>query len=154
MARLELVLEVLEAGDADLGLTLAELRERLGGEHGTLRDPRGGAPHEISLAGFSGASPELRLQITFVEIPEATAEERILTARLPARRVGALTFEQILEESRGRTGYEEIADLPNPPTLRRMRAELGRLVAEGRAERLGSGGRGDPYRYWCPAAPR
>ena len=150
MARLEVVLEVLEAGGPELGLTLAELREKLGGDAGRLLDPRGGAPHEVSLERFSGASPELRLQIRFVERAEATPEERILLPRLPVGRAAALTFEEVLDESRGLTGHEEIGALPRPPTLRRMRAELARLVAEGRAERSGSGGRNDPYRYWCP----
>ena len=154
MARLELVLEVLEAGGPELGLTLAELREKLGGEHGRLLDPRGGAPHEVSLAGFYGASPELRLQIKFVEREDATPEERILLPRLPTRRAGALTFEQILDEPRGRTGHDEMMALARPPTLRRMRAELARLVAEGRAERLGTGARNNPYRYWCPTNQR
>lgn len=153
MARLELVLEVLESGGPELGLTLGELREKLGGDRGHLLDPRGGDPHELSLEGFAGASPELRLQIKFVERADSTPEERILLPRLPSRRAAALTFEQILDEPRGHTGHEEMEKLPGPPTLRRMRAELARLVAEGRAERLGTGAHGNPYRYWCPLNP-
>ena len=153
MTRLRVVVEVLEAGEAGPSVTLAELRARLGGETGLLPDPRGGAAHRLSLEDFRGASPQLRLRVSFTAEPAPTAEESILVARSPVRRNAALTFEEILEESRGRTAFEEMDDLPNPPTLRRMRAELARLVAEGRVTRLGTGARDDPYRYCLPPPP-
>lgn len=142
------VLEVLEESEPGPAVTLAELRGRLGGEVGLLPDPRSGAPLQVSLVEFRGAAPDLRLRVTVVAAEQPTPEELILLARIPSRRARALSFEHILEESRGRTGFEEMDALPVPPTLRRMRAELARLVAEGRVERIGSGGRDDPYRYW------
>lgn len=142
------VLEVLEESEPGPALTLAELRVRLGGETGSLPDPRGGAPLEVSLAEFRGAAPDLRLRVVVAATEQPTQEELILLARIPTRRGRALSFEHILEESRGRTGYEEMDALAEPPTLRRMRAELARLVADGRVERVGTGSRDDPYRYW------
>jgi len=79
-------------------------------------------------------------------VPAQQLEQSIARLLAKGRKTGVV--EQILEESRGRTGFEEMDGLPVPPTLRRMRAELARLVAEGRVERLGGGGRDDPYRYW------